>query len=98
MKFASESREQRGSIKNFFVWKFHDIGFRRLFSANPLSKSPVSVQEKVRQKRQIELDTKIKQLSDVKEEEISIAEFTAKKIERTLDLVKNPALVWNVGS
>ena len=46
-----------------------------------------------------ELDAEISRLSDAKEkEEISIADSTAKKIERTLEFVKNPASIWKIGS
>ena len=46
-----------------------------------------------------ELDAEISRLSDAKEkEEISIADSTAKKIERTLEFVKHPASIWKIGS
>jgi len=47
----------------------------------------------------VELDAEIKQLSDEKDKaELSITKSIAEKIEKTLDFVKNPALVWKVGS
>ena len=47
----------------------------------------------------VELDAEISRLSDAKEKkEISFAESTAKKLERTLEFVRNPTLIWKVGN
>ncbi len=47
----------------------------------------------------VELDAEISRLSDAKEKkEISFTESTAKKLERTLEFVRNPTLIWKVGN